>query len=129
MIVQNEEDRIELSEIKLEPIELCPGMKGICVVAIPTKDAFTYDSTKSAWVILIKNVKAERDTFHIIRHVSYSIGENQFYCDCIEGAGWGTSRGYDFYLATKDMKKKLAKMMRVKKMKYISILNKLIKFE
>ena len=129
MIVQNKEDRIELPEIELEPIGLSTGMKGVCVVAIPTKDAFAYDSTKSAWVILIKNVKVERDTFLIRRHVSYSIGENRFYCDCLEGAGWGCCKGYDFYLATKDMKKKLAKMMRVNKVKYISILNKLIKFE
>ena len=127
MIIKDEEDRIELSEIKLEPIELSPGMKGICVVAIP-KEKCDYGD-KSRWVILIKSTEMSGKELHITRHVSYSINQNQFYCDCVEGSGWGCCKGYDFYLATKDIKKKLAKMMRVKKMKYISILNKLIKFE
>lgn len=127
MIKKDEENRIELSGIKLEPIELSPGMKGICVVAIP-KEKYNYGD-KSGWVILIKSTEASGQELHITRHVSYLINQNQLYCDCIEGSGWGYCNGYDFYIAPREIKKKLSKMMREKKMKYLSILNKLIKIE
>ena len=117
-----EEDGIENRTMK--DIEITEGLKGVVIYAE------SMDSKHDDWIILVSHVtpfEGCQDSFKIHRYVSYNLKNRYSYADTKTG-WWGTSNdNYRFYKATEEQKKTIIDVLRKNRLKYISVLNKVIK--
>ena len=110
-----------------EEINIAPGIKGIVVRAVPDFDSPYHKWNHSDWIILIESVFInDEDIPEIVRFVSYDCEDKHFNISYSPQC-WGDISGYKFYVASKKERKLIIDELKRRGLKYVKILNKLIK--
>ena len=107
----------------MKEIKITEGTKGVVIFA--ESQDFEHDD----WIILVSHVTPVlgENAFRIERYASYCTKDAVSYADT-ETGWWGSSNdNYKFYLATDEQKRTIINVLRKNKLKYISVLNKVIR--
>lgn len=108
---------------KLKRVEINENMPGGILLYAVSKNG------KSRWLVLVSKIETTQyKLLHITRHVSFHYEGSWFnYNTELKPDGWGTTIAYDFYIATPEQKKFIIKEMASHGIRYVKVLNRLIK--
>jgi hypothetical protein len=86
-------------------------------------------SSDYEWLILIHSVGVRGHTFTIFSHVSYCLTNGNTFVNTSKPGRWGYANEYDLYEPTKEQRNKILDILKSHKLKFVSILNKMIKID
>jgi hypothetical protein len=85
------------------------------------------------WLILIHSVKpnncCSKKSLRVYSHVSYCLKNGATFVNDSKPGWWGYTDGYELYEPTKEQKLKVINLLKDRKLKFISVLNKLIRIK
>lgn len=80
------------------------------------------------WILLIhKVVPDDRMIFKVYTHASYRTDNGHTFINTPESGWWGWASNFKFYTPTEDQRRKMLEVLKKNRVKFISVLNKLIK--
>lgn len=79
------------------------------------------------WILLIHKVVQNGMNFKVYTHASYRTDNGHTFINPLKPGWWGWISDFKFYTPTEDQRRKMFEVLKNNRVKFISVLNKLIK--